>query len=881
MNKRITLLLLLAFVVLSVCPAAASSFSDMASNKYEYAVNELEALHIVKGYEDGTFRPDEELTRAEFCSLMINTLGLDGIASNPTETEFADVPSSHWASGCIKLAYDMGIINGYGDGNFGPEDPVTYVQTLKILLNSMGYAPMAEDNGGYPTGYLMVGSSRISTGVNKAADAAITRGEAAQLIYNALDMNIVESDYSDDGSYYINYEKTLFTELMSRRGLERQEGIVTGDSYTRLTNANGVADGWLEIDGTSYYLDGRSAYGLLGRCVTYYVQEQTGTGLQPALYGIWVHTAKNSELSISPENISEVTAEQITYFAQEGSNRTTTADLSDTLVTIYNGKYSDGGPDTWKVRNGSLTLLDNNGDDVYDIIFVDTYTTYMVDQVDTDSKQINLRVFSDTGESRFEGKTCIDYGYPDVDVAITDMEGNSLSAADLQPYDIIAVYAGADESHISIVRAEGVVEGTVDEETEDTIVIDGVSYDIAVNNAGELLVTADPGEQGRFWLDIDGRVTAKNVTSGSDYSHMVETIDDKVICSYIVDTAVQSTGVDDIVYLKVLSNLRSKQREERILTLKDELKVNGEKMTATEALEALKSAGDGSVNIPIRYDLNSRDEIDTIDTFQLAAPADYRKYSKSTNSFDGLYFLTTDSIVYYVDNADYEKVYGNTEVSLADELPYYVKVFDPEGMDFTAENRIFVVYVNMATAQAPETDPDKPLLVKSTTAFLDDDGDKRIRVNGFIDGEEVSFDLSEDAQEKANRIVEGALLRITKNGAGEIEDFRVLVTLPPDEERRIGIGGENEQTYGHALSIKSNSRYTSVILEVGFLKNGEEQSVSYEIANCPVYIYDASRGKMEVGTPNDITTAQYGGDNASTIFVSVVNFSPVAVVIIK
>lgn len=875
------MLLLLAFMVLAACPAAASSFTDMAQTPYEHAVSELEALHIINGYEDGTFRPDNELTRAEFCSLMINTMGLEELAASPAETEFTDVPASHWASGCIKLAYDMGVINGYGDGYFGPEDKVTYVQTLKMLLNSMGYAPLAEDNGGYPTGYMVVGGSRISSGVSKAADAAITRGEAAQLIYNALDVNIVESDYSQDGGYKINYDKTLLTELLSRRGLEKMEGIVTGDSHTRLSSDAGVSDGWLEIDGVSYYLDGRSAYGLLGRSVTYYVQENTGTANEPALYGIWVDTVKNEELVISPKNVASVEGNEITYFAQADSNRTRSAKLAGSPITIFNGVYLDGGPDDWKVENGQITLLDNNGDDVYEIVFVDTYTTYMVDKVDTEKQQIDLRVFSDTGESRYQGKTCIEYGYSDVEVAAEDMEGEPIAITDLQPYDIIAVYAGVDESHITIVRAEGTVEGTVDEVTEDVMVIDGVSYDIAVNNAGQLLVTAQPGEQGRFWLDVDGRVTAKNVVSGSDYSNQVETIDDEVICSYILDTAVTRNGLDDMVQFKVLSNLRNKQREERIFSLAEEVEVDGAEMTPAEALNLLTSLGDGSPNIPIRYDLNGRGEIDEIETFTLAAPADYRKYSKSTNSFDGLYYLTADSIVYYVDYADKEKVYSNTEVSLGDGLTYNMKVFDPAGMEFTAENRIFVIYVNLETAKAPETDPDKPMLVTGTSEYMDDDGDVRMRVTGFVDGELVTFDLSENAMKKAGRIAEGALLRVTKNALGEMDDLKLLAQLPMDEECRVGIGGENERVYGHALSIKSNSRYTSVILEVGYPKNGNQTSASYEIADCPVYVYDNSRGEIEVGTANDITTAQYAGDNASTVFVSVVNFNPVAVVVIK
>ena len=101
-----------------------------------------------------------------------------------------------------------------------------------------------------------------------------------------------------------------------------------------------------------------------------------------------------------------------------------------------------------------------------------------------------------------------------------------------------------------------------------------------------------------------------------------------------------------------------------------------------------------------------------------------------------------------------------------------------------------------------------------------------------------------------------------------------------DKECRIGIGGENERIYGRVSSIESNSDYTSVILSMCYSKNGEDQSVSYEVADCPVYVVYTSRNDITVGTVNDIMTTQYGGDNASKVFVSVVNFKPAAIVVV-
>ena len=67
---------------------------------------------------------------------------------------FGDVPASHWAAGYVAFASDRGIINGYGNGMFGPTDPVTYEQMAKMLVCAWGYGDMAEERGGYPDGYL-------------------------------------------------------------------------------------------------------------------------------------------------------------------------------------------------------------------------------------------------------------------------------------------------------------------------------------------------------------------------------------------------------------------------------------------------------------------------------------------------------------------------------------------------------------------------------------------------------------------------------------------------------------------------------------------------------------------------------------------------------
>ncbi len=129
------------------------------SDSYYAAVNELSQMGIINGYEDGSFGPDRSLTRAEFAKLVVVLLGEESEAdSKKGYASFTDVNSDHWASGYINVAVDDGIINGYGGGIFGPEDSVTYAQAVKMLVYAAGYEQDAQTSGGWSSGYMAVGS---------------------------------------------------------------------------------------------------------------------------------------------------------------------------------------------------------------------------------------------------------------------------------------------------------------------------------------------------------------------------------------------------------------------------------------------------------------------------------------------------------------------------------------------------------------------------------------------------------------------------------------------------------------------------------------------------------------------------------------------------
>lgn len=114
--------------------ANANSFPDVdPTSPVGIAVSKLVKLDIVGGNPDGTYKPNNPITRAEAAKIMYGILELDGFSNDGTPAIYADVKENHWAYKYVMTISDWEIMNGYSNGKFGPGDNLTRGQTAKIL----------------------------------------------------------------------------------------------------------------------------------------------------------------------------------------------------------------------------------------------------------------------------------------------------------------------------------------------------------------------------------------------------------------------------------------------------------------------------------------------------------------------------------------------------------------------------------------------------------------------------------------------------------------------------------------------------------------------------------------------------------------------------
>lgn len=200
MKKLIASVLLIGMMLSQSAFAAESShFSDVPSNaSYAEAVNTLADMGILNGDKEGRFNPDKTITRAEAATVICNLMGVSEDAKKIKQSAFTDVSSNYWAAGYIAKANELGIISGYSKTKFGPNDPVTYEQFIKMLICAWEYDEDAIKEGGYPNGYIKTAETLgIVNGVSFKQTSPCLRKDVASFTYNIW--NIAPGNFNLEG----------------------------------------------------------------------------------------------------------------------------------------------------------------------------------------------------------------------------------------------------------------------------------------------------------------------------------------------------------------------------------------------------------------------------------------------------------------------------------------------------------------------------------------------------------------------------------------------------------------------------------------------------------------------------------------------------------
>ena len=195
MKKRMLTALLTCCLALSLAVPALGAQAAVSEDEAAQAVT---ALGIMTGDASGDLDLSGQVTRAEFVTMAVKASPSGGQIGQAATSPYPDVPRDHWASGYVEAAVSLGLVSGYSDGTFRPDQPMGWAEGVSLVLALLGYGP--EDfSGAYPTGQLALAHSLgLDQGVSaRSAADVLTRRDAMYLFYNLL------SAPDADGTPYI------------------------------------------------------------------------------------------------------------------------------------------------------------------------------------------------------------------------------------------------------------------------------------------------------------------------------------------------------------------------------------------------------------------------------------------------------------------------------------------------------------------------------------------------------------------------------------------------------------------------------------------------------------------------------------------------------
>ena len=244
LKKVLSLVLCVAMMLSVMVVGAGAAFSDQSKIKNTEAVDACTALNIIGGYPDGSFKPEGNITRAEVTKMICVALngGKNPAVSTNTTPTFSDVrnnANAAWAEGYIESCAAQGIVSGVGGGKFAPNGNVTGVQLAKMLLVSLGYKSENEGftgNAWATNVNVRAAQKGLYEGLEKMdSNAAITRDNAAQMVWNALQ------------AYEVEYKTDLVADKDGKLSTQVTVSDKVDGNFKKITLLRDKYDAWTDV----------------------------------------------------------------------------------------------------------------------------------------------------------------------------------------------------------------------------------------------------------------------------------------------------------------------------------------------------------------------------------------------------------------------------------------------------------------------------------------------------------------------------------------------------------------------------------------------------------------------------------------------------------
>lgn len=591
-------------------PNESNLGEDVEGAYCEGPVTLLSQLGIMSNVNEEIFGIDHLMTRGDAAEAAAR-MTLGGVTGyEVAEVPFKDVPKTHKNYNGIAAAYYLGLISGDGNSRFRPDDYVTETEMVYMTMRAIGYS---ENVVGNATA-LMNWCTKLDILDDVEADSEsglMSRGNAAIMLYNALLAPTIEASMSTGENYYIT---DGLNTLSKKYGITLTEGIVLENSLTRLDGEAKANKNTANVSGKSLIDRNGKLDGFLGREIIYATQDD-----DPDLVVLAWLTGDDRVIQLDDSSlVSSASDIRNGYIKAEDENgRERKYSIDNDIAVVVNG-YTDPywQPEDLVVDGGRLTLINNDGDSAYDVVFADKYQLYYLNAVASDEESITL-IASDGNK-----KTVSLEG-----LKITDGNGKALSASKIKSDCLVKLYETGTGENCKIEVFDTFKNGTLTALYNEKFVIDGVEYPLSsffIKNRPTLNLKI--GKAVKFfenngeiiWVDEDNEAETDWVIAFS-----------------------QASDADGVFTPTVRLKVFDENGAWNIYEIADKLKVDGVQKTKEQFLTMLNTEKTHNNWIYekafIRYKLTADKKIRELDTTVKNAAEDDFSLSTPTTIASGLY----------------------------------------------------------------------------------------------------------------------------------------------------------------------------------------------------------------------------------------------------
>ncbi|MEE1014133.1 MAG: S-layer homology domain-containing protein [Clostridia bacterium] len=844
MKKAMVSFLIIVMMISSVSVSFASENEDAAA---QYATQ-------LSLFETDDY--DAKISRAEFVKALCAVTNLS--ATVYTDPQLSDMDTSNSYYPYVARAITYGYFKRPESGMFKPNDPVYAYQAVSSFIDILGYRPAVESDD-YNVDWVYGSKLGLLDGMELSKMDELTVGDAALICRNALNIDVMEqTKYGDDYAYAVSKGKNLLAKYWNAEYLE---GIVKANNRTALMSQSDLDDGYVRIGEKNLKCGTSNAETLLGYQVKCWWAEDTIIYVEK--------TSNNNQVTITASKISEASKTEIVYDENDSEKKVKLSNEADVIynnVAVYDFDVALLTPKT-----GYITLLDNNGDKKYDVIFIHEYKNYYAVGVNYSEGRIIDGIRNTVLEvNTDDDKRVAMYSYNFNTKSLYSTSLNTISKK-----NIISAEISLDGKDITLVRSDASFSGTITtlpaSADGNEIIIDGTTYRISGDYmdaiASKQVPELELGKAGTFYLDYTGNIAYADFTNnGFRYGFL------------------NKTSLDDAGFTHKFSiRLFSDEGEWVDYTFTKKLMINGESKTCSEAAAILaspqiikyKENAEGAVTeIEVATDQSTQSGYPgyTEDVFTLDAVLSSQKYKSKDKSFNKKYSaeMTTTTLFVIPKTAtdsdgcvDEDAIFVTDTSYFINDKTYDLKVYDSD--------EYFIPRVIVVTKGSEEPYQSRLFYINETYTALGDDGENVYTLSGYFKGAKCEYVC--DDYDVFKNIRPGDALRIAYGSNGKLRLIDVVASLDPENNgsyAEYSINKPGTYDYGAAVGVYIGTAYNVDYKRNSLLLYTTDKNTIYKCVGSGsnvFWIFDTKDKEFKPASINDFEGEKYSNE-PSRVFVS-------------